>query len=232
MQCNFARFYQRFLLSRAKQPVFDIRGLLRQWPQPVVWDMTACSPLFRRHLQAASILEVRQDLEQITPPSRQLLSTFLHGVTSHKSVNFTDAISNNRDKTAVGHFSFFQFYRTTFWTQIQLLSYGSLASLVLRHCLSHTLHDFQQRTHQFGDYYAFTAHQMWARRPKILLHRKAGTALSAVTTLWAGRPGVRNPACSKVSCYWMGNGVLDLRLKRASRSDVKSMCSHSSIPPS
>lgn len=126
----------------------------------VFWDMTACCPLLRRHLLVASILEVRQDLEQIAPPNRQLLSTIPHGVTSRKSVNFTVAISNNRDRTAVGHFSFFQFYQTTFWTHSVPLLWDSLASLVLSHCLSHTLHYGQQRTPHFGDYYSFTTHQM------------------------------------------------------------------------
>jgi len=79
---------------------------------------------------AAPILEVRQHLEQIAPPNRQLLSTILHGVTSRKSVNFTDAISNKRDRTAVGHFSFYQFYQTTFWTQIQFPSYGTVLLLL------------------------------------------------------------------------------------------------------
>jgi hypothetical protein len=133
--------------------------------------MKACSPLFRRHLLAASILEVRHDLVQTAPPNLQLLSTILQGVTSHKSANFTDAISNNRDRTAVGHFSFFQFYQTKFWTDSFPLLWDSLASLVLRHKLSHTLHYGQQRTSQFGDYYSFTAHKMRARRPRIILHR-------------------------------------------------------------
>jgi hypothetical protein len=126
----------------------------------VFWDMTECSPLLRRHLLVASILEVRQDLEQIAPPNRQLISTIPHGVTFRKSVNFTDAISNNRDRTAVGHFSFFQFYHTTFWSDSVPLLLDSLPSLVLSHCLYHTLHHGQQLTPHFGDYYAFTAHQM------------------------------------------------------------------------
>jgi hypothetical protein len=79
---------------------------------------------------AATILEVRQNLEKIAPPNRQLLSTILHGVTFRKSVNFTDAISNNRDRTAVGHFSLFHFYQTTFWTQIQFPSYGTVLLLL------------------------------------------------------------------------------------------------------
>jgi hypothetical protein len=122
--------------------------------------MTPFSPLLRRHLLVASILEVRQDLEQIAPPNRQLLPTIPHGVTSRKSVNFTDAISNNRDKTGVGQFSLFQFYQATFWTDSVPLLWDNLASLVLSHCLSHSLHYGQQQTPHFGDYYAFTAHQM------------------------------------------------------------------------
>jgi hypothetical protein len=199
MQCNFAKYHQCFLLSRAKQPVFDIRGLLRQWPQPVFWDMTACSPLFRRHLVAASILEVRQDLEQIAPPNRQLPSTILHGVTSRKSVNFTDAISNNRNRIAVGHSSFFQFYQTTFWTHSFPLLWDSVASLVLRYCLSHTLHYGQRPSSAFITLSQRTKCEPAGQKPSCTAYCKAGTALSPVTTLWAGRPGVRKPACGKVS---------------------------------
>ena len=131
MQCNFAKCHQRFLLSRAKQSVLGItRTSATVTTTTVFWNMTACSPLFRRHLLAASIHEVRQDLEQIAPPNRQLLSSTLHGVTPSNSVNFTDAISNNRDGTAVGHFLFFQFYQTTFWKQIHFPSYGTVLLLL------------------------------------------------------------------------------------------------------
>jgi len=131
MQCSFAKCHQRFLLSRARQSVLDkTRTSATATTTIVFWDTTACSPLFRRHLLAASTLEVRPDLEQIAPPNRQFLSTILHGVASSNSVNFTDAISNSRDRTAVGHFSFFPFYQTKFWTRTHFPSYGIVLLLL------------------------------------------------------------------------------------------------------
>lgn len=164
----------------------------------IFWDMTACSPLFRRHLLAASILEVRQNLEHITPPNRQLLSTILHGVTFRKSVNFTDAISNNRDTTAVGHFSFFQFYQTTFWTQIQFPSYGAVLLLLSwgTACLSsfNTVNS-ERPISAIVTLSQRTKCEPAGQKSSCTANCKAGTALSAVTTLWAGWPGVRNPPC-------------------------------------
>jgi hypothetical protein len=64
--------------------------------------------------------------------------------------------------------------------------------------LSHSLHYGQQQTPHFGDYYAFTAHQMWARRPKILLHRLLQGRNSVVSSDDVnGRPGIRKSACGK-----------------------------------
>ena len=200
MQCNFYKCHQRYLLSRAKKSVLDVTRT------SATVTTTTSSGIWRRVVRCfGGTCWLPPSLKCDTIWCRLLLPTFSYYLPSYKASHPTSLRTSPMQSvtTEIGlrldtsHFSSFikpssgQIHFPSCGTVLLLLCWGTS-------CLTpFTTVNSERPSSAIITLSQHTKWELAGQESSYTAHCKAGTAFPAMTRLWAGRPGVRNPGCAK-----------------------------------